>query len=100
MTGITIVTVEDHRAADPVACVGRQPLLEKDAARLRRSVFMYRREEQLLLAGPCREVCGDTRPTAPTSRFTGFLAGPCREVCGDWHDDPAKRRSDMYRLLA
>ncbi len=29
-----------------------------------------------------------------------LLAGPCREVYADWHDDPAKRRTDMYRLLA
>ncbi len=28
------------------------------------------------------------------------LAGPCWEVYGDWHDDPAKRRTDMYHLLA
>ncbi len=29
-----------------------------------------------------------------------LLAGPCWEVYGDWHDDPAKRRTDMYHLLA
>ncbi len=28
------------------------------------------------------------------------LAGPCWELYGDWHDDPAKRRTDMYHLLA
>lgn len=28
------------------------------------------------------------------------LAGPCWEVYGDWHDDPAKRRTDLYHLLA
>ncbi len=28
------------------------------------------------------------------------LAGPCWEIYGDWHDDPARRRTDMYHLLA
>ncbi len=28
------------------------------------------------------------------------LAGPCWEVYGPWHDDPARRRTDMYHLLA
>ncbi len=23
-----------------------------------------------------------------------------REVYGDWHEDPARRRTDMYHLLA
>jgi hypothetical protein len=28
------------------------------------------------------------------------LAGPCWELYGEWHDDPARRRTDMYHLLA
>ena len=28
------------------------------------------------------------------------LAGPCWEVYGPWDDNPAKRRTDMYHLLA
>lgn len=28
------------------------------------------------------------------------LAGPCWEVYGDWHEDPARRKTDMYHLLA
>lgn len=28
------------------------------------------------------------------------LAGPCWELYGDWHEDPAKRRTDLYHLLA
>lgn len=28
------------------------------------------------------------------------IADVCWEIYGDWHDDPARRRTDVYRLIA